>query len=404
MKIRAYLLRHGECYGNLDKIKELEGGPKRSFLPGYKDTSLTDRGKIQTYAAGEYINELSGGQIDGVVSSKLIRARETAWSLSLALSLVTDGIPQDIRLNEIEKCPILNLAKIIKDDLRSKLDPEGYEMPCVHTFSDGKELEFLSAPAREALVKIRASYALFKTWLFGDDYADAYIDHFENQVMIAFRLFVGKHPGILEGNLPRENADLREYRAAILSWLKSQRTSGALSGFSWRLRLSFASPRTMDPGMIYLDCGDSWLLGFSRDHKECTLSCIRDGGRMEEFAIEMGYFHSHGGKNIVFVTHAKRLIRQRRYFENLGQNVFDELNRAQDLAFPQNASVTVYDYDNQNETYTLIGEPYQIPDKLIYAGKRRVGFQMLGTEFGDICSKLKLDPNKVYDPMLDKLS
>lgn len=404
MKIRAYLLRHGECYGNLEKIRELAGGPKRSFLPGYKNTHLTDRGKIQTYLAGKYIDKLSGGQIDGVVSSELIRARETSQSLSLALNRLANKVPLDVRLNEVEKCSILKLAKIIKNDLRAKLDPEGYGVPCVQTFSDGNELEFLSAPAREALTKIRSGYDVFKTWLFGSDFANAYIDHFENQVMIAFRLFAGRHPGVLEGNLPQENTDLREYKTAILSWLKSQKTSGVLSGLHWRFYLSLASSRTMDPGMIYLDCGDSWLLGFSRGREECTLSCIQDSSRMEKFAIEMGYFHSHGGQNIVFVTHAKRLIRQRRYCEGLGQSVFDELNQAQNLAFPQNASVTIYDYDFQNETYTLIGKPHQIPDKLMYAGNRRVGFQMPRTEFDKICAKLELDPEKVYDPALDKLS
>jgi broad specificity phosphatase PhoE len=92
---RLYLTRHGENWANLTK----------EFSCRHVDYSLTAKGRLQAWQTAEFFRDL---QIDGVYTSPLRRAVETAEIIAAALGLqavVMEGF-REVNVGELELEPV----------------------------------------------------------------------------------------------------------------------------------------------------------------------------------------------------------------------------------------------------------------------------------------------------------
>lgn len=86
-KVRIYIVRHGESEANVN-----------SLLAGHSDFPLTDKGREQARLTAY---ALSGVKFDGIYSSDLIRAVETAAAHAKLRGLTADSVVQNKGLREL---------------------------------------------------------------------------------------------------------------------------------------------------------------------------------------------------------------------------------------------------------------------------------------------------------------
>ena len=74
--MRCCIVRHGETPWNAERR-----------LQGHQDIPLNELGLIQAHAAGRYLQQKHPGEFSAVISSDLLRARQTAEAVGEALGL-----------------------------------------------------------------------------------------------------------------------------------------------------------------------------------------------------------------------------------------------------------------------------------------------------------------------------
>lgn len=85
-----FFLRHGESEGN-----------KRRMFQGHVDMPLTDTGRMHAESAGAYLSQLQP-EIDGIFTSPLVRARETAEIVARSCHIPEDGLMLRESLMELD--------------------------------------------------------------------------------------------------------------------------------------------------------------------------------------------------------------------------------------------------------------------------------------------------------------
>jgi len=122
----VYLVRHGE-------IRREDAQPR---YVGQLDVPLSDRGRRQ---AAELGRRLRRARIDGLFSSDLSRARETAEIAGDALGLPSVAVPElrEVALGEWEGRPVSEVARQFPTEYRARgLDMGRYRPPGGESFED----------------------------------------------------------------------------------------------------------------------------------------------------------------------------------------------------------------------------------------------------------------------------
>lgn len=389
MKTTVILVRHAECVGNILKDKFVQGkGPKPDYLPEYRNSRVSKRGRIQGYLAGQSLKEQALAPINRYLVSLLDRPTETALSMTQLTGLssgqpILDGL---CCLNELGKSPVVKVAQKLKDKLVSgeEISLEDKSEATMMLFS----FIFFFAFLHKRYGQLESKHHAYDA---GSQYAaDAYLAYsiryqkFGDLIKSLFKLFN-------EGDEPLTKED-EDYIVHIWYWLERER----------------AKPRSTPPDstrmVITCDDGEELVLALDTEPKYgLALDYQKAPSRSPKSMLELAFKEREDGRPVVVITHAKRLIRLRQEIEGFDEAEYQRLAKLNSQDFPQNVSMTQYEYEDGR--WTRISEPYRLPKGLaIREGTRRLGFELERSDFESICAKLDLDPKEVEDPLLDRLS
>lgn len=354
-ELTVYLVRHSECFGNLAKARMTK--IKSLIMPNaptFNNSDLTPRGRVQSLIGGEFLSR--GGPADQFLFSNLNRSKHSA------LHMANDG------RNSFFFTPKLN--EVIKNVFPS-LTKKVIAMQSVGTGEDG----WISATR---------SYSQFLRLTYGERTCGNYYDLCN---VIGFLTFVDKFPESLEGKIT-VSGDVRAFLSKMRIWLEVRRQLGD-SFWDKNDPIEFGGE---GEGILHLHFKQQVHLMHTPDRYETAeailLKTIRSMLRERE------------GK-LVVVTHAKRFIRLVQKLDGWKEDRVQKILGYQDERFPQNMAMVKYVYDGRGLRRAT---ELFLPDKLRYAGNRRVGFCMPRREFEIICAKLHLEPNAIFHPSLDELS
>lgn len=389
MKTKVLFVRHAECVGNVLKDEYVKGnGPKPDHLPEYRNSKVTKRGRVQGYLGGVALLEA------GVVPARyyvslLDRPTETALAMSELVGL-RSGQPVICSLcclNELGKSPVVRLAQRFKDMLASgvRLNEEDERLAKMMLLA--YFLFFMLLHHRYGDIR-SDECATDGTSSYGADAFLAYTvryPEFGNLISSFFPLFSSS------GVMRKED---EEYIVHIWHWLQKERRKPRPSDV----------PMIRDADLaIICDDGEELFLTLDTGTLEVAMNYRKAPTRSPRGMLEKAFLEHEDCRPIVVITHAKRLIRLRQELEGFDEGEYCRLVKLDGLNFPQNLSMTHYEYENG--VWTLIGEPYVLPRGLIVvSGTRRLGFDLRRQDFETICGKLGFDPKEVEDPLLDKLS
>lgn len=383
MKTTVFLVRHAECLGNVLKDLFVQGkGPRPDYLPGYRNSPLEPRGFLQSYLAGKTLVNHSC-RVKRFYVSLQDRAMATAYAMAneTALCPMGFGMYRLPCLNELSKSPLVKLAESFKEKIMLGIPGPDEE--------DGQKIS-----------RLVTSYYYFVVSLFLDNGVTLLPRELHTPYLIeAFNSFVSYAPEFFEGRGPLVTPAYQEYLNLTWDWVKEEREKE-----EW---LKFRNSGTVPPPGIYITCDDGEDLDIEIRPRKGTgyiqLHRVPRRSQGPKAMLECYMYENPSDAQVAVVLHAKRLIRLRQEIEGFDEAEYQRLAKLNGQNFPQNTSITQYEYEDG--VWTLIGEPYRLPRGLVIRdGTRRLGFQMVRSDFEAICTKLELDLKEVEDPLLDRLS
>lgn len=362
------LMRHAESRWNTLKNRATGETERPLFLPSFTDTPLTPYGRLQSVVARRFLRRRYG-QIEYAEASDTRRAME---SLGLMLPEVLAGSGKacasiNPRHQEMMVCQVMDILGSCRNGLMMGYPPEAaaylkFTFQVYDRFTQALHAQGSACPTP---FNFSGNFLVFL--------------HFTKQYPKEFWNILkdpGWHP---EPHHGRYWAAAKDGVERLWAEDGSRRTAGSLDA----LRVSFEDGLDL---RVRKD-GDGFDVGIERSHIVPTMDrFIRLGGWLEE---------KLGSRTALVIMHAKRIVGMRiatEFFDT------DELGllEAADLDFPQNASIVEYEIDG-TYFWKRVGEPYFLPDGLVYLGDRKVGFRLEPDEVPELCREAGVEPEEIAD-------
>jgi hypothetical protein len=369
MPKRLLLMRHPQSKWNVVKNRMARNGKQPIYYPGYSDTDLTALGKVEACLAGDYLYRRYG-KIGRFVRSHTKRTDQAENIIVWKSKMASLKKMQGVVLEQMCEISTRKMTELFRDLIEAiEEDPK-------------------SSKTVKLIKKLYLEYLGFVFLLYPNDEEKRWRMLFNQNTAEAFLFFK-----IHLVDFVVESDDASEARKAYLAMTKYFD--------KWRriCEKSFVRGDRFDNKQFITfyvtdDMRISLFFGFEDGDVKVGID-VQSVSEFYSTAVEHlsktlfeDTYYDYCGDTVLVIAHAKRIVHLRQALEGFGKDKLKFLLAAEGTEFPQNVSMV--EYENCNNVWQRVGDPYFLPEGIVSLGGRDLGLNISHQRLSAICKKLDI--------------